>query len=628
MLAGRLGFFFGIRTYLLWLIVVAVVPLLAFASMILWSTGNDHVRQRVADLATTAQLVAASIDRDLVSGRALLEGLAQAPSLKEGDLAEFHQHASLAARPRQAAMSLQAEDGRQLVNTRVPFGRPLPPGANVATRARVFATGEPAISDLFIDSLAQQLTVSVAVPASDGSGERYMLELQFDPAVFAQLLARFVNEPGDSAMVIDGEGRVISRVVDSAASVGRAAPGWQRQAMAGQAGGVLRGRTEDGRQQVIGFARPAQAPGWAVLVARPAVAVDGAWYAPLARLAGIGALMLLAALALAALLARAIVRPVQALTQRAQALTAGEARKIAARTNIREFHRLALATEQAEAAQRERESTERARAVEAAREDANAMFRSFAEAMPDVMWIVVLTTGRLAYLGQAYEGIWGSSREAVVQDLGHWRDSVHPDDRAAFARRLGAIAAGETVDLTYRITRPDGTLRWIRDVGFPLRDPDGTIRRAAGIARDVTAGKDTEERLRVSDTRCTGLIEALGTLAWWSEPSGRMLEQRGQPVDQGKLEHIPVETDWRALVVAEDRAALDACWDRGRAEDAPWQATFRLAWPGQEAHWHLCRAAPIRGADGSVLEWAGVLLDVERPPAEPAEPLAPACGTG
>jgi signal transduction histidine kinase len=40
--------------------------------------------------------------------------------------------------------------------------------------------------------------------------------------------------------------------------------------------------------------------------------------------------------------------------------------------------------------------------------------------------------------------------------------------------------------------RPDGSIRWIRDRGFPIRDAQGQVYRIAGIAEDVTCRKQAE----------------------------------------------------------------------------------------------------------------------------------------
>jgi two-component system sensor kinase FixL len=52
------------------------------------------------------------------------------------------------------------------------------------------------------------------------------------------------------------------------------------------------------------------------------------------------------------------------------------------------------------------------------------------------------------------------------------------------------------LDEEYRIFRPDGAMRWIRDRGFSIRDASGQIYRIAGLAEDITARKLAEDQLR------------------------------------------------------------------------------------------------------------------------------------
>lgn len=46
----------------------------------------------------------------------------------------------------------------------------------------------------------------------------------------------------------------------------------------------------------------------------------------------------------------------------------------------------------------------------------------------------------------------------------------------------------------YRIVRPDGSVRLIRDRAFPIRDASGAIYRIAGIAQDITELTRTADR--------------------------------------------------------------------------------------------------------------------------------------
>jgi signal transduction histidine kinase len=57
------------------------------------------------------------------------------------------------------------------------------------------------------------------------------------------------------------------------------------------------------------------------------------------------------------------------------------------------------------------------------------------------------------------------------------------------------------VDVEYRIARPDGTIRWIHDRGFQIRDAAGHLIRLAGIASDITERKLTVQQLAESEER-------------------------------------------------------------------------------------------------------------------------------
>jgi two-component sensor histidine kinase len=94
--------------------------------------------------------------------------------------------------------------------------------------------------------------------------------------------------------------------------------------------------------------------------------------------------------------------------------------------------------------------------------------------------------------------MWGESRQAVMADTGRWAELVHPDDLDVARAGMPRVLAGEVHVAEYRIMRPsDGMVRWIRDTGFPIRDEEGRVRRAAGIAQDVTVEKRAEERQRL-----------------------------------------------------------------------------------------------------------------------------------
>ncbi len=163
--------------------------------------------------------------------------------------------------------------------------------------------------------------------------------------------------------------------------------------------------------------------------------------------------------------------------------------------------------------------TARHAAAQALRES-ELRFRGFVENSTDVLWIMDASAGQLEYLSPAYEGIWGEPRDRIMADVAHWAETVHPDDRAEGVTVLPRVLAGETFTIEYRVLRRDGGVRWIRDTGFPIPAADGRIRRAGGIAQDITSQKEVQAALqranesleaRVSE-RTAALREALDAL--------------------------------------------------------------------------------------------------------------------
>jgi PAS domain S-box-containing protein len=131
------------------------------------------------------------------------------------------------------------------------------------------------------------------------------------------------------------------------------------------------------------------------------------------------------------------------------------------------------------------------------------LFRQLVENAQDVLWMADLETGRFGYLSPAFESIWGRERDAVMADRELWLQSVDAADRRHVGDALARAQGGEATMIDYRILRPDGSMRWIRDSAFPIRGVAGKIERIGGIARDITDAhrieQATEEALAQRD---------------------------------------------------------------------------------------------------------------------------------
>lgn len=75
---------------------------------------------------------------------------------------------------------------------------------------------------------------------------------------------------------------------------------------------------------------------------------------------------------------------------------------------------------------------------------------------------------------------------------------VHPDDRARnIQARLTAIRDHTDLDSEFRTQSPEGEVRWILSRGRAVYDESGKALRMAGVSLDITARKAAEERQRL-----------------------------------------------------------------------------------------------------------------------------------
>ncbi len=132
--------------------------------------------------------------------------------------------------------------------------------------------------------------------------------------------------------------------------------------------------------------------------------------------------------------------------------------------------------------------------AEAALRESEEQFRQLAGNIPQAFWITDATLQRTLYVSPAAADMLGRPLEEILEDRRVLVRSVHRDDRVRVrdARRTMALGG---YNETYRIVRPDGTIRWVHDRAFPVHDESGRVHRVAGIAEDITDRKLAEERL-------------------------------------------------------------------------------------------------------------------------------------
>ncbi|HEX8702312.1 MAG TPA: PAS domain-containing protein, partial [Myxococcaceae bacterium] len=146
--------------------------------------------------------------------------------------------------------------------------------------------------------------------------------------------------------------------------------------------------------------------------------------------------------------------------------------------------------------------------------DSALLFRTFAAAMPQIVW-----TSVHAAEPDYFNPVWYSFTGLPESLLGAaaWSAVLHPDEiPEAMATWQAAGISQAPVELELRLRRADGAYRWHRVRSVPMKQPEGSGRFWLGIATDIHEQKLVRSRLEESEQRLSLALEGshLGTWDW------------------------------------------------------------------------------------------------------------------
>ncbi len=149
------------------------------------------------------------------------------------------------------------------------------------------------------------------------------------------------------------------------------------------------------------------------------------------------------------------------------------------------------------------------------------LFRQMTETVDEAFWATMASGRELLYLSPAYGKIVGIANGGDRPSL---LDAAYTEDQQMLAEALQRTGReGVETELVHRIQRADGTLRWVRTRGFPVRDPDGRIYRLVGFMEDITERKLADEALRESEAKLRDLFQQSPDIIMTVDIQGKIL---------------------------------------------------------------------------------------------------------
>ena len=253
--------------------------------------------------------------------------------------------------------------------------------------------------------------------------------------------------------------------------------------------------------------------------------------------------------------------------------------------------------------------------VEADLKQSELRFRQMAEAVQEVFWMAPPDFQSIHYISPAFEEIWGIPCAALYADPLLWQETIHPEDVPPVQRALEELSQGKAYDIEYRITRPDGSVRWVNDRGYALRDEAGQVTLTSGVATDITSRQEAETALRASEEKFRLAMEAIEEGVWdWDLPAGELhispsfLRIFGYDLDTAGHSY----DHWMSAIHPEDFPSYrDSMQDHLEGRNPAFEAEFRARTGDGRYLWFSGRGRVVaRDADGTPRRMVGALRDI------------------
>ena len=253
----------------------------------------------------------------------------------------------------------------------------------------------------------------------------------------------------------------------------------------------------------------------------------------------------------------------------------------------------------------EQEAAERALARTGAR------FRRLADDVRQVAFFVDLDTLEVLYVSHHLESIVGRSFAELRSGRFTWQDLIHPDDRDRLEQTWRTWSesggfAGQA--LVFRMVRPDGETRWVRQRLGGMFEEDGAGRRVSGVLEDITEERNVAEEAHQREIRLRMLTKQIPAVVVWTTDADLNLTWAGGAwlKQLGPLETKPVG-DVIGSYHSDDEASRVLAMNAHRRALSGERVVFEYVWKEIQCE---SRLEPLRNTAGEIVGVIGVALDL------------------
>ncbi len=236
--------------------------------------------------------------------------------------------------------------------------------------------------------------------------------------------------------------------------------------------------------------------------------------------------------------------------------------------------------------------------------------------LPVLVWSA-RPDGSADFINQSWRDYAGEPADKILE----WGflDLYHPDD-------VPSMMETWTRDITYndqtalkgRIRGADGQYRWFYFAGRKITDANGAVRwfgcnvDIEDLQRAENALRESEAALRESERALSLTISTIPAMVWSTKPDGMLDSWNRTFLDFAGVAFEEIEGDgFYRLFHPDDVEPLRSTWNEVVGSTRPQETEGRMMGRDGEYRWFEFRQNPLLDADGNVLKWYGIVVDIE-----------------
>ncbi|MCA1323739.1 hybrid sensor histidine kinase/response regulator [Herbaspirillum sp. alder98] len=252
---------------------LALVPLLIFAAFAAKRLSDGTRENAIRAMKETANVTASIVDRELQGALSAVLVLSRSPLLLDEKFEQFYDQALSSASGANGWVILYSPDGRQWLNTRLPYGAPLLVRPSPEELQHIISASEIHISGMVWSPALKKHVIFIDVPVKTRSGKSYVLS----QAVYSDHFGLAFKERDIPASwvvgIFDKNGITIGRSVNGDEFVGKRANPDTLAAIRSPSDSMLK-HTIRGNIHVYDVITHSDLSGWGVAVGVPVDEID------------------------------------------------------------------------------------------------------------------------------------------------------------------------------------------------------------------------------------------------------------------------------------------------------------------------------------------------------------------